>query len=141
LETEGRRKCAMTEELKLTVTLPASPKDIYNAWLDSKKHSAMTGSKATVEARIDGMFKAWEGYIEGTTLEMEPNQRIVQKWRTTDFSENDPDSMIEITLEEVERGTRITLVHTEIPPGQSEDYRKGWDEFYFIPMKSYFGKS
>ncbi|MHA2026549.1 MAG: SRPBCC domain-containing protein [Candidatus Thorarchaeota archaeon] len=131
----------MTEELRLTVTLPASTKEIYEAWLDSKKHSAMTGSEAIVDPRIDGAFSAWDGYIEGTTLEMEPNQRIIQNWRTTDFPLDSSDSRIEITLKEVEEGTILTLFHSEIPNGQSEDYRKGWDDFYFSPMKSYFGTS
>ena len=130
----------MTEELKLSATLPASAKEIYEAWLDSKKHTAMTGSEATVEARIDGTFKAWEGYIEGTTIELEPNKKIIQKWRTTDFPSDSPDSTVEIILKEVDNGTRITLIHSEIPTGQAEDYRKGWDDFYFSPMKSYFGR-
>jgi activator of HSP90 ATPase len=130
----------MTEELRLSATLPASAKEIYKAWLDGNKHSAMTGSEAKVDARINGTFTAWEGYIEGTTIELEPNQRIVQKWRTTDFPSDSPDSTIEILLEEHEKGTRITLVHTDIPTGQADDYRKGWDDFYFIPMKSYFEK-
>ncbi len=131
----------MTEELKLTVTLPASAKEIYETWLDSKKHSAMTGSEASVEARINGTFTAWDGYIEGTTIELEPNQRIIQKWRTTDFPSDSPDSRIEITLKEIEEGTIITLFHSEIPTDQAENYRKGWEDFYFAPMRSYFGSS
>jgi activator of HSP90 ATPase len=130
----------MTEELRLSVTIPAKPKEIFEAWLDSKKHSEMTGSEAKVEPRINGAFTAWDGYIEGTTAEMEPDQRIVQKWRTTDFPPNGPDSRIEITLKEVEKGTRITLIHSEIPAGQADDYKKGWQEFYFEPMRSYFKK-
>lgn len=134
-----RRKCKISEDLRLTATISASSKEIYESWLDSKGHSAMTGSEATVDAKINGKFIAWDGYIEGITIELHPNQKIVQKWRTTDFPSESPDSTIEILLEEVDNGTTITLIHTEIPAGQSDDYRKGWDEFYFTPMKSYFG--
>ncbi len=98
----------------------------------------MTGSEATVEPRINGRFTAWDGYIEGTTVELEPNKRIVQKWRTSDFPPNCPDSKIEIILEEVENGTRLTLIHSDIPEGQSDEYKKGWKEFYFDPMTRYF---
>jgi activator of HSP90 ATPase len=131
-------KYTMTEQLSVTMVFPASVKEIYETWLDSKKHSAMTGSKATIDPGIGGKFTAWDGYIKGTTIEIEPNQRIVQEWRTTDFSEDDTDSIIEIIMEEVEKGTKITLIHTEIPAGQADDYRKGWEDFYFTPMKSYF---
>jgi activator of HSP90 ATPase len=132
---------ALTEELELTATIPASAKKIYEAWLDSKGHTAMTGSEAKVDARIDGVFTAWEGYIEGTTIELEPNQRIVQNWRTSDFPSDSPDSKIEVILEEDEKGTKITLIHTGIPTGQADEYRKGWDEFYFSPMTRYFRSS
>jgi activator of HSP90 ATPase len=91
-----------------------------------------------VRPRINGKFTAWDGYIQGTTIEMEPNRRIVQRWRTTDFPSNSPDSVVEVVLEEVENGTKVVLIHTEIPEGQGEDYKKGWKEFYFNPMKDYF---
>ncbi|KXH76374.1 MAG: hypothetical protein AM326_07080 [Candidatus Thorarchaeota archaeon SMTZ-45] len=128
----------MTENLKISETIQAKPEDIYNAWLDGEKHSEMTGSKAIVELKVNGMFTAWDGYIEGKTIEMSPHQRIVQKWRTTDFPSDSPDSKLEIILKRVEKGTRITLVHSEIPEGQADEYRKGWQEFYFDPMKRYF---
>lgn len=130
----------MTEELRLVVTISASPMDIYEAWLDSDKHSAMTGSEATVDARTNGKFSAWDGYIEGSTTELTPHHRIVQKWRTTEFPSDSPDSTIEITLKENNRGTEFTLVHTDIPVGQAENYQEGWEEFYFTPMKRYFEK-
>jgi activator of HSP90 ATPase len=128
----------MTEKLKLSLTLPATPEDLYDAWLDSKKHAAMTGSDADVDPAENGAFTAWDGYIEGTTIELEPKRRIVQKWRTTDFPEDSPDSLIEVTFEKSEKGTKLILVHTEIPEGQKEDYRQGWKDFYFNPMKDYF---
>jgi activator of HSP90 ATPase len=115
------------------------PEEIYESWLDSKKHSVMTGSEAKVDPRIDGKFIAWDGYIEGRTIELEVGRRIVQKWRTTDFPDDSPDSTVEIILEKVEKGTKIVLIHTEIPAGQKNDYKQGWKDFYFDPMKDYFG--
>ncbi len=128
----------MTEKLRLSVTIPAEPKDVYKAWLDSKGHSEMTGSEAKVEPRINGAFTAWDGYVEGTTIELEPEQRIVQKWRTSDFPSGSEDSVVEIVLKSVDAGTKLVLIHTEIPDGQGEEYKEGWKEFYFKPMKEYF---
>ncbi len=128
----------MAEKLRLSATIPAKPDEIYESWLDSRKHSEMTGSEAKVLPRINGKFTAWDGYIQGTTIEMELNRRIVQRWRTTDFPSNSPDSVVEVVLEEVENGTKVVLIHTDIPEGQREDYKTGWKEFYFDPMKEYF---
>jgi activator of HSP90 ATPase len=128
----------MTEKLTMSDIIPAKPEDVYNAWLDSEKHGEMTGSKAKVEPGIDGKFTAWDGYIEGLTVEMDPGRRILQKWRTNNFPEGSPDSKLEIVLESVENGTKVVLIHTEIPDGQSAEYEEGWKEFYFEPMKSYF---
>lgn len=132
------RRVNLTKKLKISITVAANPEDVYDAWLDSKKHAEMTGSEATVEPRINGRFTAWDGYIEGTTVELEPNKRIVQKWRTTDFPPNSPDSTIEVILEKIESGTRLTLIHSDIPEGQSDDYKTGWKDFYFDPMVRYF---
>jgi hypothetical protein len=41
-------------------------------------------------------------------------------------------------LEEVEEGTRLTLYHTELPEGQGQQYREGWEEHYFERMRGYF---
>jgi activator of HSP90 ATPase len=63
----------------------------------------------------------------------------VQAWRTTEFPKGSPDSRVEIILETIDGGTKLTLLHSNIPEGQADDYKKGWQEFYFDPMKEYFG--
>lgn len=128
------------ESFTLTTILPASAEEIYNAWLSSAGHSQMTGSQAEVQGGSGGAFTAWDGYIWGRTLELEANRVIVQAWRTSEFPEGSPDSRVEILLEEDLNGTKITLTHTNIPDGQGENYKQGWDDFYFTPMRAYFSK-
>ncbi len=130
----------MAERIEVTDVLPVKQKNLYEAWLDSDKHSAFTGSKAVIDRRVGGTFTAWDGYISGTTIAVEPFGRIVQSWRTTEFSDDAPDSEIEVLFAEVKEGTKITLVHSNIPDGQGEAYRQGWIDFYFVPMKEYFSK-
>jgi activator of HSP90 ATPase len=128
------------ESFTLTTILPASPKEIYNAWLSSEGHSQMTGSQAEVQGSSGGTFTAWDGYIWGKTLELEANHRIVQAWRTSEFPEGSSDSRVEILLEEDPNGTKITLTHTDIPDGQGDGYKQGWEDFYFTPMRVNFSK-
>ena len=129
----------MKNKFKLTVTLHASVEEIFNAWLSSDGHSAMTGSAAQVDGKVGGAFTAWDGYIFGKTLEIEPSRRIVQAWRTSEFPEGAPDSRVDILFEKVKDGTKLTLVHSDMPEDQVESYRQGWEDFYFKPMKEYFG--
>ena len=136
----------MKNEFTLTVMINAGAAEVYQAWLSSEGHGAMTGSPAIVDGRVDGLFSAWDGYISGRFLELEPDRRIVQGWRTTEFPAQSGDSIVEILLEEggtdglaAARRTRLTLKHTNIPGGQAESYKTGWEDFYFKPMTAYFG--
>lgn len=122
----------------LTATLSATPQQVYEAWLDSRAHGAMTGGKAKMSARQGARFSAWDGYISGRNLRLEPGRRIVQSWRTTDFAESDPDSEIELRLAPVKGGMRLTLRHRNVPDGHTSYRDGGWRDFYFTPMRQYF---
>lgn len=129
----------MSEVFEVSQFFPGiSAERIYYAWMDSKSHSAFTGSSAQIDNRVGGLFTAWDGYISGQTLEMQPFRRIVQNWRTTEFPDDSPDSRLEIIIVEVAGGTKVELRHSNIPSGQGENYRQGWEEFYFKPMREYF---
>ena len=118
--------------------IPASPKEIYKAWLNSAAHSEMTGGVAKVSAEVGGTFEAWDGYIEGRNLVLEPSKRIIQQWRTSEFTEEEKVSLLEIFFEEENEGTRITIRHSELPE-HGMQYKQGWVDSYFNPMKEYFG--
>ena len=126
------------DSLKVSCVIPARPDRVYKAWLSSKEHSAFTGGKARVGAKAGGKFTAWDGYISGITVELEPNKRIVQKWRTADFPDSAPDSLLEILVEKSSAGTKLTVKQSMIPRGQGKNYKKGWGDYYFTPMKEYF---
>ena len=130
----------MKNGFTLSAFIPAKPMEIYESWLSSEGHTAMTGSSAEVEGKVGGKFSAWDGYIFGTTLELTPNQRIVQAWRTSEFPTEATDSHLEVLLEEVAEGTKVTLIHSDMPKDQIESYRQGWEDYYFKPMKEYFAK-
>ncbi len=125
-----------TESIRVTAVIPTDVDTIRESWIDGDQHAAMTGAAAASSA--DGSFTAWDGYITGKTLEVEPG-RIVQSWRTSTFPADAADSRVEITLEAVEGGTRVTLDHSVIPAGQGADYDAGWFTHYFDPMKKFFG--
>lgn len=128
----------MSDSIKLSVKLPVKPRDIYEAWLDAEKHTAFTGSPAKIERKVGSEFTAWDGYITGKNLELYRFYKIVQTWRTTDFPEDAEDSRVEILIDPINEGSKVTIVHSNIPEGDGKKYRKGWKDTYFTPMKEYF---
>jgi len=128
------------EKFTVKAILPASPKEIFSAWLDGKKHEAMTGGKATAKAKANTKHTAWDGYISGKTLEVDPYKKIVQSWRTVEFPDDAEDSLLELKLSAKGKSTVLSITHTNIPKGQGKNYQKGWKEHYFNPMKEYFGR-
>ncbi len=124
-------------EFTLKTKINTTAEKIYTAWLDSEGHSKMTGGAATIIGIVGEKFSAWDEYIEGKNLELEQNKKILQSWRTSEFEEHEQDSRLEILLNEVDGQTEITLIHTNLPD-HGEQYKTGWDNHYFQPMKNYF---
>src|SRR5659263_307672 len=83
------------------------PKQVYEAYVDPKKHGEFTGSKATGKPVVGGKFTAWDEYIFGKYLELEAGKRVVQEWTTTDWPKDYSASKLELTFKEVSGGTEI----------------------------------
>lgn len=128
------------ESLKMSITLPIKADKLYKAWLTSKEHAAFTGGAAKVAPKVGAKFTAWDGYITGKNLELKANKKIVQSWRTSEFPEGAPDSKLEITFEEKNGKTTLSLYHYDLQKGDAKKYKDGWRDFYFEPMKQFFGE-
>ena len=128
------------EALRVSTTIPAAPTTVYLAWLSSEQHSAMTGGTAKIDPNVGGKFTAWNGYITGKLVALDLGRRIIMSWRTTDFPRDAHDSKVEVQFEALGGSTRITILHTDIPEGQGEQYRTGWNDKYFTPIRNYFSK-
>lgn len=124
-------------EFTLTTTIKATAKQIYKSWLSTQRHSKMTGGIAFISDKVGETYKAWDGYITGHNIELEPYSKIVQSWRSGQFKADESDSQIEVLLTENGEETILTLNHTNVPES-GEHYKKGWEESYFEPMRKYF---
>ena len=127
-------------EFTITDFFNAPPEEIYRTWLDSKGHSEMTGGEAYITHKTGEKFTAWDGYISGRNLELEPDKKIVQSWRSSEFDFEEEDSLLEIRLEKENGGTRLSLKHSNLSE-EGIKYKQGWIDNYFTPMKKYFEKS
>src|SRR4051794_28996093 len=128
------------EALRVTSTIPVAPTTLYFAWIDSDHHSSMTGATAKIEPVVGAKFSACNGYVTGKLVILDLGRRIVMSWRTTDFPRDAADSRVEVHFETLGVSTRLLILHTDIPEGQAEKYRQGWNEKYITPMRAYFSK-
>ena len=111
------------------------PQRIYQVLLDAKQFQACSGLPAEIDPKAGGWFKLFDGHIEGRIVELVPNARIVQAWRSSW-----PAGVYSIArFELVPRGagTRIVFDHTGFPEGEREHLALGWEEHYWAPLHKY----
>ena len=128
-----------TKTIRQSVRFKASTHEVYEALMDSRKHSKFTGGKASISRRIGGKFSAYDGYIEGVNLELVPDEKIVQSWRGSDWPEGHY-SKATFTLKGVEGGTQLIFTQTGVPEDQYDSISQGWRDYYWKPMKEMLEK-
>ena len=130
------------ESIELTAEIPARPERVFRAWLSAKEHAAFTGGAAEIEAKERSRHTAYDGYIHGWNLTVNPSKhRFVQSWRTTEFAPEHRDSVVSVRISRAKGGALVTLSHSDIPEGQGARYLKGWEDFYFEPLRKYFASA
>lgn len=127
-----------TTTLRQTVQIPATPEEVYQAYLNANQHAAFTGAQAASEARVGGTMSTWNGYIVGRYLELEYARRIVQEWTTSEWPEEYPPSVLELTFHSDHEGTLIEMVQSRVPSSQAEFLMEGWVRYYWDRLRSYF---
>jgi activator of HSP90 ATPase len=129
------------DKFKVSVKLHCSAKEVFTGWLTDKTHSLYTGGAPTrCSPSEGGSFSAYDGYITGKNIEIFPYKKIVQRWRTTEFDETDPDSILDLFFTYKDDHTLITITHTNLPDGTGEKYKQGWKDHYFTFMKKIYDK-
>ncbi|HYC11202.1 MAG TPA: SRPBCC domain-containing protein [Nitrososphaerales archaeon] len=134
----GRGEGTRFGVIEQTVVIGASPREVYQAYVDPEKHAAFTGFGATGTPKVGGRFTAGDGYISGKYIELKPGTRIKHEWITTEWPAGYPPSILELTMKPRGKGTELTMVHSKVPAEQVEYYAKGWKEHYWRPLRKYF---
>jgi activator of HSP90 ATPase len=120
------------------VDFKATPARIYDALLDAKQFAAFTKGKAEIERRPGGTFKLFDGRILGRTVELVPNQIIVQAWRSPAWT---PGVYTVIRFELFAQGSGTHLVFDQAGYGiDQEEWKnldKGWPLMYWEPLRKY----
>ncbi|MCC7071701.1 MAG: SRPBCC domain-containing protein [Deltaproteobacteria bacterium] len=122
------------------VFIQATPLQVYDALVDPTLASSIVGGACEGEPAVGATFTHWNKYIHGKHLELVRGERIVQEWRTTEWPTGAAPSRLEISLDGSGGGTELTMTHSQVPTEQAEEYRQGWIDFYWTPMRAHFGE-
>jgi activator of HSP90 ATPase len=128
-----------TKTIRQSVTFKASANEVYEALMDSKKHSKITGAVVRMSREVGGKFSVYGGDIQGVNLELVPGQKIVQSWRYSDWPKGHY-SKCTLSLKQVSGGTRLTFTQVGVPEQFYDDIKQGWHDYYWEPMKEMLGK-
>ncbi|HVC58685.1 MAG TPA: SRPBCC domain-containing protein [Candidatus Acidoferrales bacterium] len=123
-----------TKTLRQSATFGASTHEVYESLMDSKKHTAFSGAKASISRKVGGKISAYSGWIEGKNLELVKDRLIVQEWRGADW----PEGLYSITTFKISKkgsGAKLEFTQKGVPLSKYKEISAGWKEHYWAKMK------
>ena len=134
------------ESIHQETAFKATRKRVYEALTDSKQFNKVIqlsgamqamhlGDKpAEISREVGGAFTLFGGYITGRQVELVPDERIVQAWRTGGWAPGIY-SIAKFELVVQGSGTKIVFDHTGFPKGEAEVLASGWKAHYWQPIE------
>ena len=130
----------MCKTIKQRVKFKAPPATVYHLLADSRKHSAVTGRKATISRKIGGTFSTGGNDVTGVNVDLVPARRIVQAWRHRRFPEG-IFSMAAVTLTPTpDGGTELVLTHRGVPKDLIPETEQTWRDQYWSKIKAWLDR-
>jgi activator of HSP90 ATPase len=127
----------MKSVIHKSVVLSAPAEELFDMYLNSKQHAALTGGRAKISSKAGSKFTAFGGELWGKTVFTVKPNLIIQSWRSSSFKDKEPDSTLIISFTPQGKKGKIDLIHLGVPDYDYEGVKDGWDQFYFIPWRKY----
>ncbi len=128
---------SVIEALVVKRVYPRSRELVFKAWTEAVRlerwfcPNPTNRVKAEVDLRVGGRYKIamippsgdpW--VIGGVYREIMPPERLVFTWK---WAHEDEESLVTVLFREVEAGTEVELVHSQLESEESrENHRQGW---------------
>ncbi|MFH1207639.1 MAG: SRPBCC domain-containing protein [Patescibacteria group bacterium] len=129
-------KKSTTISIKQGCMLPGTTRQVYELWMDEKKHAEVTGGKATISRAVGGEFATFGGWATGKNIELNPDKKIIQTWRADDWPAGHF-STLTVHLLPAPGGTKLLFTQTGVPIERAKSVAVGWKEYYWEPMKKF----
>ena len=125
--------------IRQSVVLPAPAETLFEMYLDPAVHRAITGAPVDIGDERGAKFKAFDGALTGTILEVVKPRLIIQSWRSNVFKAKDPDATLILSFTPENDEGRIDLIHIDVPDHDYEGVTQGWEKHYWAPWRAYLG--
>jgi activator of HSP90 ATPase len=120
-----------------SVVLPASAEKLFEMYMNPSTHQAITGASVDIGDEKGSEFKAFDGALTGTMLEVIKPRLIIKSWRSVNFTAEDPDSTLILSFTSEGDKGRIDLVHLDVPEQDYDGVNQGWEKYYWTPWRTY----
>jgi uncharacterized protein YndB with AHSA1/START domain len=124
-----------TDPIVREVDVDAKPETVFAFFTDPEKLTRWLAVEATLDPRPGGVchqtHRGEDGlyYMRGEFVEVSPPARLVFTWGFTnpEIGVDPGASTVEVTLEPRGGGTRVRLVHRDLPASEFESHDQGWE--------------
>jgi uncharacterized protein YndB with AHSA1/START domain len=118
-------------EIVRSVVICAPREAVYRFFTDSERFARWWGAGSRIDPRAGGelVIRYPDGVIAGgQVVEMDEGKRIVFTYGYADPKKPIPlgGSRVEVVLDEIAEGTRVTLRHSNVPPETVAEHAPGW---------------
>jgi len=131
----------MPTTVEQSVRFSAPAKELYDLYLDPRRHAAVTGAPVKISPKPGSKFSAFDGMISGVTLGTVPGKLIVQRWRGSQWKDTDADSVLVLSFVQDGKRGRIDLVHANVPRHDRAGVTQGWKKYYWKPLRAYLKRA
>jgi len=125
-------RSGLTEPFITEVDLPAPVEEVFRHLTDPAAMVRWMGQYANLQPVPGGAFEIdINGVpVRGHYLEVDPPRRVLVSWGVTGNPDLPPGAtQVEFTLTPTAAGTRLRLVHRDLPPQQASIHATGWQHF------------
>ena len=121
-------------EYRTSIDIHAAPEVVFEFLVTDKGMTSWMGQWAALDPVPGGVFAVdIAGFpARGTFLEVDPPRRVTVSWGFAGNASLPPgSSTVSFELTPINAGTRVELVHTDLPEADIPGHVDGWS--YFLP--------
>ena len=120
--------------IQVEVRIAARPETIFAFFTDPEKMAQWKGTAAELDPRPGGAYRVnitGKDTASGQCTHVEPNHRIVFTWGWEGEGHPVPpgSSTVEVTLTPDRGETIVRLTHYDLPVGEREQHKAGWEHY------------
>jgi uncharacterized protein YndB with AHSA1/START domain len=119
-------------EFATSIDIDAAPELVFQFLITNDGLTAWMGQWADLDPEPGGQFAVdiFGSPVRGEFLEIDPPHRVVVSWGYAGSEDLPPGaSRVSFTLTPIATGTRLDLLHTDLPERHAPGHDRGWRHF------------